>query len=225
MCTPLAYAALAAQGASTLLNARANSRIMDRQRELSGAERARQAAFREEAEGTLNETMGRFERDTQEGNIDRAAQRREGAISDVVSAPSGVGPGDLPGSGDAPEVVRSTIARRMADAISRGRDEIKARARLGAFGENSFGNRIALGRSGQDINRMASFSRGSASVLPHELAGAHREGASMQRLADLFRLGGTGLGLYSMMGMPAGPAQSFTMQSPGGLNLHVPGVP
>jgi hypothetical protein len=197
MCLPLA---LGLQAASTYANKRGNKAVRRKQEGIAQAEDVRQGAYYNKANSTLSDTMAKFVRPAQDAALTGATAQRDTVLQDTQAQP-----GDYtPTSSDAPEVVHSDLAQRMKDVLMRGRSEVRARAKLGAYGGVQNQNAINLGRSGQDINQMADFSRGSAGIVPYEMGNALSAGRKWGQLADLFRMGGSGLATYSMMKVPGG---------------------
>ena len=199
MCLPpMMLAAMALQAGSSYANKRADKAVRQKQDAVSQAERERQAKYQKQAQATLDKTMATFNRPSQDQALATTAVQHEAAINDTQAQP-----GDYtPVSNDAPPVVRSEIAKRMADAVRQGRGEVMARAKLGAYGGMQHKNAIDLNRSGQDIGQVADFSRGSAGIVPLEMSAAYGAGRKWGQISDLFRMGGYGLGMYSMMQEP-----------------------
>ena len=223
MCLPLA---LALQAASTYANKRGNEAVRKKQDNIAQAEDVRQGSYYNKANSTLSDTMAKFVRPAQDTALADTSTQREASLNATQAQP-----GDYaPVSSDAPPVVHSDIAQRMADAVSQGKREVMSRAKLGAYGGVQNQNAINLGRSGQDINQMADFSRGSAGVLPYEMGNALTAGGKWKQLADLFRLGGSGLATYSMMqpvtntGLNVVNAKSIGLTQDPYLTVSLPGA-
>lgn len=196
MCLPpMMLAGLAAQAASTYANNRANKEIRRKQGEYRQAEDDRQNDYYKKANSTLTDTMSKFNRPAQDQALSSTAVQRDASINATQAQPGDYTPVDS----SAPAVVRSDIASRMADALAKGKGEIMARAKLGAYDGVQNTNAINLNRSGQDINKMADFSRGSIAVLPYEMNNALSAGRKWQNISDMMKMTGQGLGWYSMM--------------------------
>lgn len=192
---PELLAAAGLMAGSTALNRKANKAVRKEQEGKATAERIRQQGFQKQAQGTFDNTMSKFQAPSQTQAIADTATQRDTALQDTQAQP-----GDYaPTNNNEPTVVKSDIAQRMADAVAQGKREVTARAKLGAYGQNQNQNAINLGRSGQDINQMADFSRGSAGVLPYEMNAAYSAGKKWSDIADMMRMTGQGLAWYSMM--------------------------
>lgn len=192
---PASLTAMALMGGSTIAKNRQMKAVRRKQDTVSQTERERQAKYQKQAQATLDKTMATFDRPAQDQSLATTAAQHETAINDTQAQP-----GDYtPTTGSAPPVVKSEIAKRMADAVRQGRGEVMARAKLGAYGGVQQKNAIDLNRSGQDIGRMGDFSRGSAGIMPLEMNAAYGAGRKWGQISDLFRMGGYGLALYGAM--------------------------
>ena len=180
---------------STYANKRGNDAVREKQDNITQTERERQDIYKKRSQATLDTTMKTFDRPAQDQSLATTTAQRETAINDTQAQT-----GDYtPAAGSAPPVVKSEIAKRMADAVRQGRGEVMARAKLGAYGGVQSNNAIRLNRSGQDIGQMADFSRGSAGIVPLEMQASLGAGRKWGQISDLFRTTGYGLGLYSAM--------------------------
>jgi len=192
-------AAMALQAGSSYANKRADTAIRAKQDQVAQAERIRQAAYQKQAQATLDKTMSSFDRPAQDKALADTTAQRDTAIQATQAQPGDYTP--TTGANE-PAVVHSDLAQQFADVLRRGKSETMARAKLGAYGGVQNDNSINLGRSGQDINQMADFSRGSAGVMPYEMNAAQNAGRKWGQIADLFKMGGYGLALYSMAQKP-----------------------
>jgi hypothetical protein len=162
------------------------------QRATMGAETARQntfaAASRDRVGAATDRTGAQPTMAASEAaTADRAAENRR------VSALPAAGTEYLPGQGDASQLVRDEVDRQRGVAGAYVGQQGDARANLGGWGDALFGNRIEIGRSGQDVSTNAGFSRGSAGVLPMELSAARGQGQGWRTAGDLV----TGAGLLA----------------------------
>lgn len=213
MCLPLALMA-----ASAYANKRGQKAVRKKQNSISEGENVRQAAYQKRSQDTFDTTLGKFDRPSQDQALATTAAQYEAAINDTQAQP-----GDYATTGSAPELVKSDIAKRMADVIARGRGEVAARAKLGAYGGVQHKNAIDLNRSGQDINQMADFSQGSANIVPLEMQASMNAGRKWSQMADLFRLGGMGTSLYNaMQPAPLNYATSPASVAPNGMTYTDP---
>lgn len=192
---PELLAAAGLMAGSTVANKKANKMVRNKQEGFSEAERIRRKGFQRQAQGTFDNTMSKFQAPSQTQAIADTAEKRDVSLNATQAQP-----GDFtPENTGAPEVVHSDLAKRMADAVKRGKGEVMARAKLGAYGGVQQDNAINLNRSGQSIGQMADFSRGSAGVLPYEMNAALGAGNKYRNIADMMRMAGYGLGMYGMM--------------------------
>lgn len=202
MCNPLLFAAaLAAGGAGS--NYMGQRRVNNAREDSLMAEGDRQRNFQNQANDIIEQQTVQQSPAAQNQAFAETAERRTAALT-----PSQSDAASLPTSGSAPIQVNGEIARQISDAVRAGRSRLSAQARLSAYDENQFNNRLGLNRGATDIGQIADFSRGSSGVLPFELQGAENAGRGWKNAADLFNLGAQGLSLYGMTRAPdAGVSQ------------------
>lgn len=159
----------AARQEAAILNAKAAT--MRGQREARAAENARQQRLADESFQAFDRTAGDTVNALLPSSLDAIAARREAEdIAAMESAPMAVGAFDTPA--DAPRVVKQDAAKRALESLMFGKQQARARAQLGAFGDAGFAVTQAAreGRLAQgDIGRRAA---GSARLLPLDLAAA-----------------------------------------------------
>lgn len=199
MCYPALIAAgMAAAGAAS--NYAGQSRVAGAREDAARAEGERQKHYQEQASDVIDQNLVKQSPAAQNQALAQTTQQRMSALQ-----PSQTGAVALPSSGSAPIEVKSEAARSMSDAIRKSRSRLGAQARVGAFDQNQFNNRISMNRGMSDLSRLAGFSQGSAGVLPYDLEGAANAGAGYRTAADLFNLGSSAVGLYGMTNAPKYP--------------------
>lgn len=216
---PLAMWGLMAQGASSGMNNLANDAVIKKQAQRRKEEDVRQAAYRARAESALAKVMTKFGRDQQDADIAGRGANREGIMQSAAQLrPDQTEVGEW---GDEPENVRTAMAQRIADAMAKGKEQIKAQAALGAYADSQLDNQRTLNTGAEEIGQMADFAGGSSGVFADEMQHAQRAGDQYRRVADLFRAGGSALTMYSMMNNQLPKTTPTTMQSPGGYTLNI----
>jgi len=75
---------------------------------------------------------------------------------------------------DSPDIVKTEVAARMSDALKRGREQAKATAKLGAYGDQWFGQNLDNTAASRDIAMNAGFANSNLNNMP-----------ALQELADL----------------------------------------
>lgn len=170
MCNPALIAigvGTAASLAGNTLQAREQAKFRREANEANEAaaleEMRRQQAFQQEAGQTFADTLGAFEQPAQAEALDAEAAHREQRFQANEGVPQSANI-----STSAPRVVKAEIAKRMAEALERGRQQAAAQAKIGARGDVAFGNQLALQQGGQNLGDLSSISRGSLGLLPAE---------------------------------------------------------
>lgn len=203
MCYP-ALIGLALSAAGTGANYMGQKKVIGAREDVARAEGERQTGFQNRATDVINQNLVRQSPAAQNQALAQTTEQRTAAL--MPSQSDGVG---LPTSGSAPIEVKGEVARQMSDAIRRGRTQLGAQARLGAFNQNQTENQRLLQRGMTDVGQIADASAGSAGVLPYALEGAANAGRGYQTAADLFNLGGQAVSLY---GQTAAPSKPKTIQ-------------
>jgi hypothetical protein len=99
-------------------------------------------------------------------------------------------------------VVKTEIARKITDALKKGSNRAKTQAKLGGYGDMTFGNQISLGRSRGELSQMSDFAGRSASLLPYEMQAAGNNASRAPSIVgDLLSLAGSGMTLAGMSGI------------------------
>lgn len=194
MCYPALIAAgMAAAGAAS--NYAGQQKTIGAREDVARAEGERQQNYQKQANEVIDQSLVKQSPAAQNQSLAQTTQQRMSAL-----LPSQSDAAQLPTSGSAPIEVKSEAARSMSDAIRKSRARLGAQARIGAFDQNQFENRLGMNRSMSDLGTLANFSQGSEGVLPYDLQDASNAGAGYQTAADLFNLGSNAVGLYGMTG-------------------------
>ena len=207
----LALGGAGASGLGTLLATREHNaytrRLGRRAEEQADLERGRQAEYQAQSAETLGGAIDRFRGPQQGEALGEATAAREKSLGDLVT--SG---GQVPASGAASNVVKTDLARRLAQTVAKGRDEAKSLARVGARGDVSLGDRIALMMSGGRLGEINNFSRGSLNLLDSAQTGAMAGASRPGIFGDIL----SGIGKVGMMGGLAGMGGGFGAAPYGG---------
>lgn len=167
-------------------------------------ELARQDDFRAETSEVLDRTVRDFDQPNQEQALEENVQRRAESAENFI--PEG-DPANLQISGSAPEVVKTSIAKQMADAMGRGKEDIRNRARLEALMKDTWlGNDLSTMRGGRDIGMVSNFA-GESSRLNQFERDAFAQDAFNKKMSgplgifgDVLSTAGQGVGLYGASG-------------------------
>ena len=207
--------ALAVAGAVS--NKIASDKVIDRRNTDAEAEAARQRELQKRATAITDETLTKQSPASQAQQTAQIEQQRASAF-----APAGTADTGLPSSGSAPIEVKSEIARQIGNAVRKGRAQLTARARLGAFDKSQHGNRLEIGRARTGVQQLQNFSLGSQNALQSEFGSATNAGKGWGNAADLFNLGSSVVGLYGMTKAPT-PKPTPRAQGMSGLTINQPG--
>ena len=200
MCTPVIFAlALTAAGsAAQAAGARRAAKAMAGART---AESIRQKGFQDEATRINDQSLSKSGRASTDADMKAANEARaaeaDAAVADV-RAPVEAAGANLAGdqSGNQVMITEADAARNknLGYATQQGR----AKADLLSFNDITFQNAINNMRSGQQLNTISNFMRGSSNVLPIELEAASRRGDNLKTLGTALSTAG------SVVGMGAG---------------------
>jgi len=212
MCEPttIALISAAASAAGTVVQTQAADEARDKQDRIRNGEMIRQDTLL--AEQKRREQEGRALTDAMTPKF--AAESQKNAQTDIAAATEQqIAPDSadeikaaayLPENPGAPTEVKDKLAATLADAIGKGKQHAKNRARLSAFGELGTNNQLGLQRTATDIsainadiNRLQRSGAQSLSRMGADLQVAGRPDASSMALADVFNGIGQAGSLYS----------------------------
>lgn len=195
-------AALASQVAGSYANHRAMTAQNQAQQRAIEESRVKQHHLQEEANQAVLGTADKFDPTTQNPQLQAAAAARTAAEA----------PAPMPTQGyqtttaSAPQVVQTDQERKLAEALTGGKEAAKRSGALQAFGDSAQTNQIALGRAGQRVGQLANFSQGVSNTLPFQLESAYNHGGNWSEAADILNSAGRVGTLYGL-----------TRKKPGGI--------
>lgn len=160
---------------------------------------ARQAGYQREADQSLAGAMAQFT--NPRAGYEGAAKRREAYVTSAITD-NGDG---MPMAGSTPDSVRKDLAKRLGDALVRGRQEAAAKARLGVTGDQSRDYFDALRESGTRLSMLRDFSRGSSALVQMAMEVANMRAQPYMNIADLLSGAGSITSAYGMMQAPKAP--------------------
>lgn len=212
MVAPLLGLGLGLQGAGIFAKYGAARSAEAARQEAIANEIARQQGYQQEAAGIFRPVMAAFTAPNQMTQRAGVALDRERALTANQGAPLPT----LPGAGSAPEAVRQEGARYISRAVGEGKDFARRLARMGAYGESDFANRLKLAGSRRGLDNVADLASSSVNVLPLELAAAQAKAASplgdllmgagqMAGIAGAFGMGPSWADIFGGSGVPMGP--------------------
>ena len=85
----------------------------------------------------------------------------------IESSVTPMTPEDVPLSGSAPSVVHSALAKRMLEAVDKGKSEAKALGKVGGYGDTWFNQGVANTATGRDLGVNQNFASGNMALLPY----------------------------------------------------------
>lgn len=108
-------------------------------------------------------------------------------------------PEALPTSADAPDIVQGATAKRMSETLAKGKERVKAQAKLGAFGDQWFKAGLGTDQAGRDIAVKAGFANQNLALMPHL-----QDFAENKAYQPISPLGGLLMGAGNAVGSAAG---------------------
>ena len=191
----LTAAATAATAGGNRLNQLAANKAIKQQ---TGLERIRQQKYQADYDQNFRDALDRFAPQKMQDDLAKSTADRNKAISDNLVDPSG-GAYET-ANNNQPEIVKSTIAKSLADAVAKSKGQAQRLAALGSTGE-VFGNRgIDLGRSASKGAMIGNFAQGSSNVSNAEQAAAAQKASGF---GDALGLLGNGISMYNMVTAPS----------------------
>jgi hypothetical protein len=218
MCNPYAIAMVVA-GTALQMNAqsRRQAAMKDAAADARAMEAGRQDTLRNERESTLLDAQQGMDVDAQNQSLEAAAAKRE-----ATYAPAAVEPAtDYNASTDngAPKIVMEDAAAKRGTAREEAGAIGNARARLGSYSDVNLGNRISNSNFANQLGMLGGFARGSAALLPGEVASAMASKEGTGRNQELI---GTALQMYGSAGAPGvgGAAAAGGAGAAGGMGSY-----
>jgi hypothetical protein len=185
MCEPLTIASLALSGGSVLAGMMGNSEQQAAREKAINNEATISQGYENQANNLFQNTLSKAQKPTYDKNVTAEAAKRTAEDGSLID-----GAGNYtPVAGSAPQEVGQTIARAGQNAISRGKQQAKLNADVGATGTVNQKLGIDLGRDGEWQNIFGGNIRRSAALLPGELADANRAGAGWRGIGSIMSAG------------------------------------
>jgi len=241
MCDPISIAAAAATVGGGLLQSSAANSAAKEQAQMMANERNRQALMERDKSALFDDTLRRSGRDTMDEEMSNAEKERNDLYTALIEdAPTADTIGSEFNNVTSNKVVQDEIDRRGGMARERSLDMAGLRAVLDSFGDANFNQSIMRGRNADKISMLQGFGRGSAAVLPAEMAAAAQKGQGKAMLGQIlstagqvgsfaggagwnpFKSGNVSPGINlndvfssGVAGAPAGPGVQFGAGNPG----------
>ena len=198
MCNPVAIGLVVA-GTALQMNAqsRRQAAMKDAAADARALESGRQEKLRGEREATLYDSQQGMGVDAQAAALAAAAAKRE----DTYAPAAAEQPTSYNAATDdgAPKIVSDDAASKGAKAQGEASAIGNARARLGSYSDVNLGNRVANSNFANQLGMLGGFARGSAALLPAEVADAMARKEGTGRNQELI---GTALQMYGSAGAP-----------------------
>jgi len=170
----LLAASAAAQLAGSYAQSRAAKAQNAAQESALDANRIKQHSLQDEANQAVLGTAQSFDPAKQQAQVqaDQAARAAAAAPAPIPTQ------GYQVNTSSAPTVVQTDQERKMAEALTSGREAATRSGALQGFGDTALQNQIRLGRAGQNVGQLANFSQGQSNTLPFQLEGAYGHGGN-----------------------------------------------
>lgn len=223
MCDPSLGVAAASMALGTMSQQNAVKSQVNARNKAMEANARKQAEYQAQADVVNKNTNANFTKENQDA-------LRQANVEKAVANNSNVGEvGDFTtNTSIAPVEVKSEIARKIADAVSAGKNYVKTSANMNSYGQTNFDNTLALAKGAEDVGRISNFSQGESAILPLALQEASQKGQGSMLAADIFNgvgsmaamygVGQLGKGnisdLYTIKGANAGSAAGINVANP-----------
>jgi hypothetical protein len=189
----IAMIAAGAQLAGTGMKMMGQDKVNDERRRTMRMEAERQRDFQNRSQAQIAETTQQVGREAQEQEENEATAERVQKMTPESTVP--VAGEYAQTNSSAPSVVKGEIGRQIADAVRRGRGNIKNLAKLSAYGDAGFDTQVKLLRSAENIGQIANNAYSSSQVLPFELQDANSAGQGYDLAGDI----ASGIGSIGML--------------------------
>lgn len=191
-----------------------NQRIADARNKVLENTLQRQNRLARENEKVLAQTVDRFDPQNQQQTATQAVEKRTADLTgnQVAPAPDAA---EVPLAGNAPQVIKGAIAKRMLDAFNKSTDRAKTTAAASAYGDVWGGNSRDITGAGRNIDTTNSFSRSWAGLMPSlQDFAAYNANKPSSGLGQLLQgLGGLGAA-FAGGGMGGGKSSFYTPPLP-----------
>lgn len=118
--------------------------------------------FAAQGRGLFDTRMADYSPTAQGGALTNAQTARSGEMTSGMTAPP---VGDIPLSADAPNAVKSEIAKRMLSAFQTATERAKASGKLGGYNDAWTTNALGVNDTGRRVGTINNFARGEASLI------------------------------------------------------------
>lgn len=218
MCSPTILASMAVSAVGQAYNARQmgknQQRMQQARNEAALAEMSRQEGYQDEASGYFDESLGNWDETKQDAGLADVERQRDTQIQEAIGAANQF----APTTGSAPDVVNTEIARKVNDAMKSGKKYAQGLARMGAFGDQQFGNNLFMAQQGGKLGEISTTANRSAELLPLEQQVAANNAYKQPNMfGDLLTMAGSAGSMYGMTGGDLFSGWGGSGSSPGGL--------
>lgn len=196
MCNPMMAAGGVASAGSALMNMMGAQAQQGARTSANAQEQRRQQQMQQDSGNLFNVTLSKAEAPTQIAAQGAAADARSAKDAATLDANRGVyGTGGAALDGES----KSSIARALSSALTRGKQQAKANAAVNGVGDQTAKMGIELGRAGQWQNIFGGNMRQSAALLPGELEAANGAGSTERGIGQVLGAVGQGMGGAGML--------------------------
>ena len=196
MCNPMMAAGGVASAGSALMNMMGAQAQESARNAATVQEQRRQRQMQQDSGNLFNTTLSKADAPTQIAAQGEAADARWSKDAATLDANRGVyGTGGAALDGES----KSSIARALSSALTRGKQQAKANAAVNGVGDQTAKMGIELGRAGQWQNIFGSNMRQSAALLPGELENANGAGSTERGIGQVLGAVGQGMGGAGML--------------------------
>lgn len=167
----------------------------------------------EEATDIWEKSMAEQDVGNQMDAVGALAQEKVNRVNTLTEAEAHNYDPILAGQERAPAVVKTEIARNLADELAKSRAQIKAQATLEGFSGRSFDRGLQLSRSSTDMGNLGIFAQGDRNIFDSDMLKAQSAGQNWAMIGDIL----TTLGQVGMLG--AGMAGTGSVLSSSGTSV------
>jgi hypothetical protein len=196
-------AALAA--ASTYSNYQGQKEVRRTQERAMLSESQRQRQLQDEADAITRAATSKVGK---EGREERREDLEQKTLDYIAPTGAAVQEAEYTQSNPgAPVEIKTDIARRLSEELTKGRDYAARQAKLGSYGRSNLDVGQILSRTAGNLAVPLSFSRSSSALLPYELQSANAAGDNWRTAGDVFGGLSNIASIYGAFGNPgAAPA-------------------
>lgn len=174
MCTGMEIAALIGTGLSTVggmvqqNEAQANAeRMAEARNKRLNMTLAKNDSLAEKSRDEFNQRKQNATKDAIDDTQEQKTQDRQDTLEQAITPATDAAEG-ISLSGSAPTVVKSELAKRMADVMGQSKESAKRLATLGGYGDTWLDQGFQDVDASRGINTNANFAQGNMSILPYQ---------------------------------------------------------